>query len=103
EQSRDAGLIGQLGGFKQGSSGVLPLELQAAQSEGGGWRMLGDVLGAGSQVGMAAGAAGKGPGWGDLFGGPGQVATGPPRQLFPQGPTQAAARPASAVRLPSLY
>lgn len=103
-QSRDAGLIGQLGGFKQGSQGVLPLELQAAQSEGSGWRMLGDVLGAGSQVGMMAGAAGKGPSWGDLFGGSGQVATGPPRELFAQtGPRVANPRPASTVRLPALY
>lgn len=103
-QSRDAGLIGQLGGFKQGSQGVLPLELQAAQSEGSGWRMLGDVLGAGSQVGMMAGAAGKGPSWNDLFGSSTQVATGPPRQLFAQtGPRAVSAGPASTVRLPALY
>lgn len=103
EQSLDAAQIGQLGSFKQGSQGVLPLELQAAQSAGSGWRTFGDILGAGSQVGMAAGAAGQGPGWGELFGGSQPVASGPPRQIFPQTGTQTAARPANAVRLPALY
>ncbi len=43
-QARDASRIGQLGGFKLGSSRVLPLELEAANQEGGPAGLLGDVL-----------------------------------------------------------
>lgn len=53
--SRDAGTIGQISGFKQGSSGVLPYELEAASKEGSGARTLGDVLGlAGTAITGAA-------------------------------------------------
>jgi hypothetical protein len=44
--ARDAGTIGQIASFKQGSSNVLPYELEAANSKGSGWRTLGDILGA---------------------------------------------------------
>lgn len=44
--ARDAGYIGQIGGFKQGSSAVLPYELEAAAQKGAGWRTFGDILGA---------------------------------------------------------
>lgn len=43
-QSRDAGQIGMLGGFKRGSQGVLPMELEGAATKGQGWMMLGDLL-----------------------------------------------------------
>lgn len=43
-QGRDAGRIGQIGGFKRGSQNVLPLELDGAASRGSGWMMLGDLL-----------------------------------------------------------
>lgn len=105
QQSRDAGLVSQLGNFKQGSQGVVPLEMQAAQSAGGGWRLLGDVLGSGAKAGMMAGAAGKGPSWDDLFGSPGQVATGPPRQLWfePRPQPLPPETPDGVVRLPPLW
>ena len=68
EQSRDAGLVGQLGGFKQGSSKVLASELEAANSAGDGLRFLGDVLGLGGTLatgkglqGGLVGAASRGP------------------------------------------
>lgn len=55
EQSRDAGLIGQVGGFKRGSAGVLPLELDAANQKGNKAKLIGDILGlAGSVTGAAA-------------------------------------------------
>ncbi len=43
-QARDAGQLGMLGGFKRGSQGVLPLELEGAATKGQGWMMLGDLL-----------------------------------------------------------
>lgn len=55
EQARDASLIGQIGGFKRGSSGVLPYELDAASSAGDGAKMFGDILNVG---GMALTAKG---------------------------------------------
>lgn len=57
-QGRDAGLVGQVGNFKKGSSNVLGLELDAANSAGGDMRMLGDVLGGLGRVGVAAGLSG---------------------------------------------
>lgn len=45
EQARDAGLVAQLGGFKRGSQGVLPYELQAAMGAGDGLRTAADISG----------------------------------------------------------
>lgn len=44
-QARDASLIGQVGGFKRGSSGITPLELDEASQKGAGLRFFGDLLG----------------------------------------------------------
>lgn len=66
-QARDAGYIGQIGGFKRGSSNVLPLELDQASRAGDGLETFGRVL---SNAGKAAGLAGAwGASLGDLFGG----------------------------------
>lgn len=54
-QSRDAGEIGQIGGFKRGSSNVLPFELEGANSAGAGAQMFGDILGLAGSVAMAKG------------------------------------------------
>lgn len=54
-QARDAGQIGQIGGFMRGSSGVLPLELDAASQQGAGMRTLGALLGAVGKMGLNAG------------------------------------------------
>ena len=62
-QARDASSVGQIGGFKVGSSNVAALELDAANRAGGGLRLLGDVLGGIGNVGMTAGLSG-----GSLFG-----------------------------------
>src|SRR3546814_1208222 len=59
--------IGQIGGFARGSSGVLPLELEAAKSKGRGLGLLGDLLTGAGMVTGVAGAAGVGPqNWGDI-------------------------------------
>lgn len=58
EQARDAGYIGQLGGFKAGSSGVLPYELEAANEKGAGLRLFGDILGGVGGVATSAGLSG---------------------------------------------
>lgn len=57
-QARDASLIGQINGFKQGSSAVLPYELEAANSKGSGAKLFGDLLGLGGSVGISAGLGG---------------------------------------------
>lgn len=61
EQARDAGSIGQLNSFKRASSGIVPLELEAANSAGAGARMFGDILGAAGSMAMNGGLKG-GPG-----------------------------------------
>lgn len=58
-QARDAGLVGQIGSFKQGSSGVLPYELEAANEKGAGLRFLGDLLGGAGSVITTAGLSGQ--------------------------------------------
>lgn len=60
EQARDASLIGQIGGFKQGSSGVLPYELDQASQAGAGMKLFGDLLGGGGSIATGAGLSGKG-------------------------------------------
>ena len=61
-QARDAGLIGQIGGFKQGSSSVVPYELEGANSAGNGLKMFGDILGLGGTVALGKGlSAGANP------------------------------------------
>lgn len=73
-QSRDNAQLGMLRGFKQGSQGVLPLELQAAQGRGQGWRTLGDLFGLGAGLSTQSYLAGNNPGAGiaAAFGGGGK-------------------------------
>lgn len=71
-QARDAATVGQIGGFKRGSSTILPYELEAASQKGAGARMLGDVLGGLGSIATNAGISGGGS---SLFGGA-KVATG---------------------------
>lgn len=59
-QARDAGLVGQIGGFKRGSSNIMPLELDAAAQKGAGARFLGDLLGGFGGIALNAGLT-KGP------------------------------------------
>ena len=59
-QARDAGQIGQIGGFKRGSSNVLGMELDAANSAGSGMRLGADLAGGFGKLGMSAGLSGAG-------------------------------------------
>ncbi|AAL44650.1 hypothetical protein EN41_19925 [Agrobacterium tumefaciens] len=43
-QARDASQIGQIGGFKRGSSNVMAYELDAANQKGNGLKLFGDAL-----------------------------------------------------------
>lgn len=61
EQARDAGSIGQINSFKRASSGIVPLELEAANSAGNGMKLFGDILGAGGSLALNSGLKG-GPG-----------------------------------------
>lgn len=61
-QGRDAGQLGLIGSMRRGSQSILPLELEAAQNKGAGFRLLGDILsfagGAFGPGGMMAGGMG---------------------------------------------
>jgi hypothetical protein len=62
-QGRDAGQLGLIGSMRRGSQSILPMELEAAQGVGGNWRLLGDLLSAGSMfagTGAGAGLFGEG-------------------------------------------
>lgn len=58
-QARDAGYLGQINGFKQGSSNVLPYELDQASHAGDGLKLFGDVLGGVGGITTKAGIVGK--------------------------------------------
>jgi hypothetical protein len=60
-QARDASLVGQIGGFKQGSSNVLGYELEAANQAGKGLQLFGDILGGLGGVATSAGLSGASP------------------------------------------
>lgn len=49
-QSRDMGQIAQIGGFKRGSAGVIPVELDQAGHAGDGMKTLADVLGGAAAI-----------------------------------------------------
>lgn len=67
DTAQDASQIGMLGGFKQGSQGALPFELEAASMKGGNLRMAADLMSGLGSIGLNAGLSGaKMPG----FGGP---------------------------------
>ena len=52
-------MIGQIGGFKRGSSSITPLELEAANEKGAGLKMFGDVLGLGGSLLTSKGLGGS--------------------------------------------
>lgn len=54
-QARDAGYIGQIGGFQKGSAGLVPYELENAGHAGDGLKMIGDISRGLGSIGMSAG------------------------------------------------
>lgn len=66
EQARDAGLIGQIGGFKKGSADVTPFELDVAGHKGDSLKQFGDFLNFAGSMAMGKGLQGD---WGDIAGG----------------------------------
>lgn len=96
-QARDAGLIGQIGGFKRGSSNVTPLELDTANQKGAGLQLFGDLLaGAGSLAtiyGLTRGGATP------LFGA--KAAATAPGSLAPASSPFPRPRPNSATLYPT--
>ncbi|WP_020181501.1 hypothetical protein [Methylopila sp. M107] len=56
-QARDATTIGQIGDSKKGSAQILPLELEAANQQGSGLRLVGDIAQGFGSLGIAAGLA----------------------------------------------
>ena len=61
-QARNAMEVGQIGGYKRGSSNVLSYELDAANSKGQGLRTFGDILGGIGGIATNAGLSGPAPG-----------------------------------------
>lgn len=61
-QARTGMEIGQIGGYKRGSSNVLSYELDAANSKGQGLRTFGDILGGLGGIATNAGLSGPGMG-----------------------------------------
>lgn len=57
--AQDGSEIGMLGGFKRGSQGALPFELEAAAQKGGGLRGLADIMGGVGGIATNAGLSGK--------------------------------------------
>jgi hypothetical protein len=72
-QGRDAGQLGLIGSMRRGSQGVLPMELEAAQGKGAEWRLLGDILSAGSMFAGPGGPLAAGGFKGINIGGPGSL------------------------------
>lgn len=93
DQARDANLIGQIGGFKAGSSGVLPFELEAAQEKGAGLRLFGDILNGMGKVATAGGLSGKG-----IFG-----FGADPKNYFPDAPKPSTQTKGDILRLTGLF
>lgn len=58
DQARDAMQIGQIGGFKRGSSSITPYELEAANQTGNGAKLFGDFLNMGGGLALNAGLSG---------------------------------------------
>lgn len=54
-QARDAGTIGQIGGYKKSSAGVQALELDAANHAGDSQKFMSDIFGGFGKVGLTAG------------------------------------------------
>ena len=67
-QARDASQIGQIGGFKRGSSNILGMELDEANNAGDDYRLFGDIAGSLGKVGVSAGLSGTGGELSNLFG-----------------------------------
>lgn len=61
-QARTGMEIGQIGGYKRGSSNVLSYELDAANSKGQGLRTFGDILGGLGGIATNAGLSSTAPG-----------------------------------------
>jgi hypothetical protein len=85
-QGRDAAQIGTVGGMMKGSQSVLPLELEAANNKGSGWKTFGDLLSAGATISGGVGAAKAAAGGNTIFS---SAAQGPslPGMPAPRAPT----------------
>lgn len=57
-QGRDASQIGTIGRFKQGSQGIVPLELNQAQKAGDNSRLFADLLGGAGSIATGYGIGG---------------------------------------------
>lgn len=63
KQARDAGQIGQIGGFKQASNNVVPLELDNASHAGDMTKFIADILAGTGDLAISGGAGAPGGNW----------------------------------------
>lgn len=101
DQARDASLVGQIGGFKRGSSSVVPYELDEASHAGDSAKMFGDILNLGGGLAMNSGLSG-----GSLFGGAapaGNIVSTGVRKIDPWAGMRAAPRSVGQLGLAGLY
>jgi hypothetical protein len=56
--AQDGSELGMIGGFKRGSQGVLPFELESAAMKGQGLRNAADIMGGLGSIGLNAGLSG---------------------------------------------
>lgn len=98
DQARDATSIGQIGGFKRGSSGVVPYELDQASHAGDSMKMFGDILNLGGGLAMNSGLSG-----GSLFGGGNVVKSIPKATVDPWVGMRSAPRSVGQLGLAGLY
>lgn len=94
--ARDAITLGQIGGFKKGSSDATAYELDNANNAGNDAAFLGNVLGGVGKIGITAGLSGGSAKLASMFGSAPQVAGAPlnilppvaqvgPQTVFPAG------------------
>lgn len=105
-QARDASKIGQIGGFKQGSSGVLGMEMEGANSAGDKMKFLGDILSGAGRVATGAGLSGATLGFGGAAGAPdvaGSLASGAPGASTFSLPAMARPVGQAALSLPNSF
>jgi len=86
QNARDFGAIGQIGGFKRGSSGIVPLELEEANKAGNGLKLFADILGLGGGLATSAG-----------------LGAGHPTNFFPNAPKTPSMTWQGPIKTPNLY
>lgn len=82
-QGRDASQIGTIGGFKRGSQGVVPLELNHAATAGDGSRLFADLLGGAGSIATGYGIGGGSSNIANMFAPTAPIPLPRPAKFYP--------------------